>query len=442
VVRLKEEYYDAAVIGAGIGGMCAAALLTHQGYKVLVVEKLPQLGGRCSTIEYKGFKIPHGAWEQPIYGTTAALFKEVGAEFDVRPQPPIVYRIRGKDYELPQKGQFAAALSICCKDEAEFNRVRTAIRRATTWLEPSSSVSLRDWLLQYTDNETVMDFFQTPCVGLLTSNIDEIPAQAFMVCYKAAMREWSETGMPPGGNIALMESLAKVVRARDGEIWTRSLAKRILTTDGLVQGIVVDKEGTEIEITARAVISNAGPKETMSLVGEENLDKGYVKELEQNLHPTCLIATAIVSDRPLHHYPGGLNIVGGRRVASVSCVTLNCPELAPLGKHLHLASAGPKPQLGPLNLEEEIHLIMEDLRENLPGLNKHGDILNISCHHGDWPAYRSLPHYWVPQKTPVENLYNVGDAVAPVGWLGSGGAGLSARAVVEDVKTRFKPAEV
>ena len=438
---VKQDHYDVAIIGGGMGGMCAAALLTHEGYKTLLVEKLPQLGGRCSTIEVKGFKIPHGAWEQPIYGTTAALFKEVGAEFDVRPHPPIAYRIRGKDYELPRKGQFAAALSICCKDEAEFNRIRTALRRAATWEEPSSSISFRDWLLQYTDNETVLDLFQTPCVSLLTSNIDEIPAKAFIACYKGCMREWSETGNPPGGNIALMESLAKVVRERGGEIWTRSPVKQILTADGVGRGIVVEREGAEVELTATAVVSNTGPKQTVELVGEENMDKGYVKELRENIHPSCLIAVGIASDRPLHQYHGGLNIIGGRRVAAISCVTLSCPELAPPGKHLHLASAGPKPQLAPPNLEKEIKLIMEDLREHLTGLDRYGEILNISCHHGDWPAYRTLPHYWVSQKTPVENLYNVGDSMAPVGWLGSGGAGLSARIVVDDLKTRFKPGE-
>jgi len=42
---IKQDHHDATIIGAGMGGMCAAALMTHQGYKVLVVEKLRQLGG-------------------------------------------------------------------------------------------------------------------------------------------------------------------------------------------------------------------------------------------------------------------------------------------------------------------------------------------------------------------------------------------------------------
>ena len=38
--------YDALVIGSGIGGMEAAVKLGDMGYRVLVVEKEPSIGGR------------------------------------------------------------------------------------------------------------------------------------------------------------------------------------------------------------------------------------------------------------------------------------------------------------------------------------------------------------------------------------------------------------
>ncbi|HLZ19549.1 MAG TPA: NAD(P)/FAD-dependent oxidoreductase, partial [Smithellaceae bacterium] len=53
--------YDVIVIGAGIGGLCAGALLAHQGRKVLVLEQAPRVGGCCSTYEHKGYKIDIGA---------------------------------------------------------------------------------------------------------------------------------------------------------------------------------------------------------------------------------------------------------------------------------------------------------------------------------------------------------------------------------------------
>ena len=44
----RQTHADAIVIGAGMGGLCAAARLTAVGRKVIVLEKSSYLGGRCS----------------------------------------------------------------------------------------------------------------------------------------------------------------------------------------------------------------------------------------------------------------------------------------------------------------------------------------------------------------------------------------------------------
>ncbi len=48
------------IVGAGPGGLGAAMLLARQGHRVTVVERLPQVGGRTSTIEADGFKFDVG----------------------------------------------------------------------------------------------------------------------------------------------------------------------------------------------------------------------------------------------------------------------------------------------------------------------------------------------------------------------------------------------
>ena len=52
--------YDAIVIGTGMGGSACGALLAKHGFKVLILEKNPRIGGSCSYYEKDGFKIDMG----------------------------------------------------------------------------------------------------------------------------------------------------------------------------------------------------------------------------------------------------------------------------------------------------------------------------------------------------------------------------------------------
>lgn len=56
-VRDIRERYDAVVIGAGAGGLAAAALLCQGGLRTLVVEQKQQIGGRYRAIEFAGCRV-------------------------------------------------------------------------------------------------------------------------------------------------------------------------------------------------------------------------------------------------------------------------------------------------------------------------------------------------------------------------------------------------
>jgi phytoene dehydrogenase-like protein len=53
--------YDALVIGAGAGGLCAAARLARHGYRTVVVEGRDRVGGRASSVIEEGFTVNTGA---------------------------------------------------------------------------------------------------------------------------------------------------------------------------------------------------------------------------------------------------------------------------------------------------------------------------------------------------------------------------------------------
>src|SRR5438093_5903565 len=92
------ERFDALVIGAGAGGLSAAARLAHHGYRTLIVESRDRVGGRASSVDEDGFTVNTGAIAIEYGGVLEETFRTVGAPFDVRvPQPATLFRIKGKD---------------------------------------------------------------------------------------------------------------------------------------------------------------------------------------------------------------------------------------------------------------------------------------------------------------------------------------------------------
>jgi len=431
---MTEERVDVLVIGAGIGGMCAAAFLAHKGYRTLVVEALPRIGGHCSTIEYKGIKCTAGVVGPGTGGALEEVCREVGAEYEIRRCGPPHYLIDGKVVEVPAKGGLRALLSASGAEPGEVERVLKAFSKAMTWATPSESINMREWLLQHSNNECIFDIFNTMAAATAFVGIDHISAGAFFLYLRklAGFREW---GVCPEGSIALPNALAKAVEKYGGQIWTGSPAIRIHSQDGVVKGATVHRNGEDVEVRASVVMSNCGPKRTVGLVGRENFDRGYLADL-QKLTPSRVISIHIKSDAPLIDYEY-LLVVGARRINALFQLTAVCPELAPPGTHYLVAGADPVGSLGPSDTKAELDLCMQDLRELLPGLESHGEVLMTGAFHGEWPAMFSTTGQSMSQQTPIVNLYAIGDGFLEPGMTAVAGAAESGLLAAKDAARRL-----
>lgn len=433
---MRRVSFDVAVVGSGAGGLTAAALLAEKGYRILVAERLPFIGGRCATLDYQGFKLPTGViWvTQEIHGEVC---REVGAEFELRPaQPQYVLRVEGKDYEIPPTGIFRAMISKMARNEAEAGRVMAAFKRALTWSEPSRSISLKDWLQRYTDNQSILGIFNFFVVMDTGLNFFELPAGEFFRFIKET--SWVKTGgfLPLGGG-SFTSALAQAIKRRGGEIWSRCRVERIVVEGDRVKGILVKKEGEDIEVEAKAVVSNVGPAGTVKLAGSESFDRGYLSDVSQAKGSPQIIFF-IASERQLIEWRGMVALPRARRAFVLIPISNICPEMAPPGKHLLEVACCLTRSDPPYDLRSEIDLCLLDLKENLPGFEEAARVLRVNCYFGDWPLMRTWAGFSLPFRTPVEGLYTCGDAHAPSGWWGSSAAVKSGRMVAEDIAARLR----
>ena len=79
------------VIGAGIGGLTAGALLAKRGYQVWVVDQAAVPGGCASTFQRRGFTFDVGATQ--VAGLEpGGIHHRIFTELDVEPPPAKIGR--------------------------------------------------------------------------------------------------------------------------------------------------------------------------------------------------------------------------------------------------------------------------------------------------------------------------------------------------------------
>lgn len=441
---MPQGKYDVVVIGSGMGGLCSAALLAHYGYKTLCVESLGRPGGRFSTDEYEGFKLPTGGIGIETRGTIQGVFEEVGARFDVEDISRHFIWWKGSWMELPERGQIRFLLSLCGCSPTQVDKISSAFRDLKRYYQvykTEKPMSFRDWLLQYTTNEDVLQAFH-----VITSAMSELNDFEYPACH------WGEYTSPDGqgglthlglsrhGNLSNAENLVGVIKAKGSDIWLNSPVKQIIIKDKRVTGVVVEKDGKDVEVEAQAFISNMGPKRTVQLVGRNNFDAEYLAKVDA-LKEVPLVVSIIASEKILLDVPGSVIPFGMRRIVDGHQITNFCPDWAPPGQHLLILWGTPINCDHPMDLDKEIEANIQDIKDFVPDFEKYGRILKMDVRDvGDeFPGYRAWPGYTMTQQTPLANLFNVGDAVMPSGWEGFAGCAKTARITVEQIKKSYKP---
>jgi len=429
-----DTSYDAVVVGAGAGGLFTAARLTKLGYRTLVVEALDKVGGRASTTDVDGFKVNDGAIVIEVGGITQQTCEEVGAKFEIRePSPPILYRIKGKDVDVTGGG-WGFLLQKLTRQGAKLVTGIGAARNDSGL--PEDEISTADWVRKYTKNEGVHGIFRNMCASVFAVSSEELPARVFLTYFtrKSAFKRF---GFHPQGTIGLWLALAEAVEANGGTVLLSTPATAIHTDGTRVTGVTIERDGAPVRIDAPIVVSNVGPWATGDLVGRENLPAEYAATLDGTSRPCAMITVNFASRERLVDAPGMLSFAKSRRLAYIANYTDICPEMAPEGWHLYVGTAVPEPAIGDFDEAANLELLLQDLRDEIPGFDQHARILSTVVTRDGWPPQRAVAGFDLPHDTPLLGLWNVGDAVKEYANGGTTACAETAQIIVGKIADAF-----
>jgi len=419
--------HDVVVIGAGVGGLVAAARLVLAGFRPLLLEEAERLGGRFSTIERDGFLLPTGAVAVETSGPFWEVFGDLGIDPGLRePDPPFLIRVRGRDLR-PGAAVWDHLIARVTRNAA---RVAEGIAEGRAG-SADETVSLAEWARRHTRSRTVLSLIQSLAASIFTVNAEELPAGVFF----RNLREtggYKRFGFAPDGNAAIAEAIAAAIVARGGAIRRRTAATALELEDGAVAAVHVRRaDGTPERIPAPAVVSGIGPRNPARLL-EPTPARDAFAERVRDVQTTSILALAFSTRERIVPRCGIWAFTDTERLCNLANLSDPCPRLAPEGRTLYEAYGVPRPSVGgDYDAEAERALLERDLRRVLPGFAT-ADVLLFKAMRGDRaPAQQARPGHDLDVRTPLPNLVEVGDGVKPYGWIGTTACAESARRAVE-----------
>lgn len=301
---LMSDQYDVIVIGAGLGGLTAAASLAKAGCKTLLIERNLSVGGAASTYKHGDLVIEGSLHEtanpeDPIEPKHAVL-KDLGVLDKVQWVPTgCLYEVQGGPlgpaFVLPEGfGEAQAALTerfptlrpqiadLTGEMERIANGLGTLSRGSAVFADPLAGLAaLRNllpviggWRLSlsqrlqraFGDNEAAK------CA--LAANMlywHDDPDTLWWIMFAVAQGGYigSGTRFIQGGSQRLSSAMARATKAAGGDVLLRRRVSDILVDGkGRPVGVVHEAKGggDRVEVRARVVVSNAAPSVVASML--------------------------------------------------------------------------------------------------------------------------------------------------------------------------------
>ena len=325
---------DVAVIGAGLGGLCAAAYLSKAGLNVLVLEKTPHLGGACSVREVGGYRFDVGA---NYFGDRILkVFRELGWKkpFEVM---PIKTRCIIKNMSMTHPFGYYSLRELASLGISRKEMSVIFLRFLGQFMPGAHSdlTSFSEVVDSVTGNSNLKEFFNIEAF-LLGSRPESMPSYMFNVVM-GTYYGYHKPFYPQGGSAAIPETFLKIIEQNNGEVRLSSPVTDIVSKGGRAAGV---QSGGEF-IESRFVVSGLTVRKTISKVsGGNGFSQGYLDRISRYREGLKLatIFTAFKKNTPLERgihtivgtegdVRGSLNTLfsGGFPEKPVFCFT--CPDM-------------------------------------------------------------------------------------------------------------------
>jgi len=281
-----KDYYDVIVIGAGIGGLTAAALLSKAGLSVCVLEKEPHVGGYLA-----GFKRRHFIFDTAIHwlnqygpeGILDKLFSVIGRDHPKAVEQQRIRRYKGdnfdylltnnpdemrdqlvRDFPLEKKGierLFLKARQIG-RSFKHYNRIFRSEETMSLFQKLKNKIRMLEFAIPFIPwlsfsgekglRKGLNRFFKDPRLHKIFSGEQEVLGCLIPIGWSY----FHDFQSPPeGGSQVIPQWLQYVISYYNNPIGLQCEVKQIFVEKGRSTGLLFEQRGRERRLKSKYIIA-------------------------------------------------------------------------------------------------------------------------------------------------------------------------------------------
>jgi phytoene dehydrogenase-like protein len=349
----KAEKFGIVVAGAGHNSMITAAYLAKAGYRCLVLEGRPMVGGGVKTAQLtlRGFKddvcsTVHGfIQDNPLLRNDELQLKNYGLEY-IYPDPimhmPFPDGTYLTQWHDPEK-TFAEFAKFSKKDAQTFQRMTREIEgikplvTAVSYTPIGFGKPLNDRLAEIPRGKLWRRRLAMSAWEIIRDNFEDDHCRAFLLAmghlstippdqpvtgrlaYSAPSTQMSDRPIPKGGSGALTQALAQFIEDHGGVILTNKWITQLIIENGRCVGVECS-DGSAYR-AEKAVVSTIHVKHLVDMAPRELWGDDFLEGVK-TFQPECTMFVSHYATSEPPKYP----VAGGGTLSPTESLILATPE--------------------------------------------------------------------------------------------------------------------
>lgn len=422
---MKENTYDAIIVGAGISGLLAALALSKEGKNVLIIEKSNILGGNCRTYEIDGYHVDTGP--HAITGLGSGPLQTLMDEyFTIQPTfVPIgeYYARDGKKLQpIPLTVTQLAGFSILSpKDRILFfNAMIDAVASSSLPLRKNKlERSVYDYIHKYKFSSKALHFIDTMSYFLSGKSMKETPAwrmlggSGYLDEDKGANKKsknhiekikklvkggYASQGYPLGGIQKITDAAIASMPTKKVTFNKNEEVLEIIYTKRKVSGVRTNIGNYEADLIIYSGFVKDLPKLT------KGINPGYIKKIDELVQTKSMtLWLGLKEIMPEFSYQGSEVCFNTNTPYWAIPVSNYDPNLAPKNKQL----IGFSTTIREENDNKQLQKLHNTIYKTIPGIKSKIEFEHVQVTIPEKAAITTSGEFPSP-RSPIHGLYLVG----------------------------------